>query len=104
ALFDSLLNESIINFFILAGNAYGYQFESDHIVPTHVYGFFAKGVRKFEVKTNPIPVYLNELEEFVRKSNYRKFYADHERYYQAILGGFLFYMLMTTSMITTRYL
>lgn len=79
--FDSLLTQNIINYFILAGNAYGFKLNQHKIEPTQVYNFPAKGVGKFEVKVNPILTYVRDLEEFVEKSNYRKFYQQHLPYY-----------------------
>ncbi|MFN0254166.1 DUF4932 domain-containing protein [Pedobacter ureilyticus] len=82
--FNSLLTENIINYFILAGNAYGFKFDQNKIVPTQVYNFPAKGVGKFEVKVNPILTYIKDLEEFVERSNYRKFYHEHLPYYNSL--------------------
>ncbi|EFK59855.1 Uncharacterised protein [Sphingobacterium spiritivorum] len=79
--FNTLLSENIINYFILAGNAYGFRFEKDKIVPTGIYNFPAKGVGKFEAETNPIITYINDLEDFAKKSKFRKFYKDHNRFY-----------------------
>lgn len=79
--FNDLLNENIINYFILAGNAYGFEFKGNKIAPTNVYNFPAKGIGKFEVKTNPIITYINDLQEFAEKSAYRKFYKNHKEYY-----------------------
>lgn len=82
--FDSLLNQNIINYFLLAGNAYGFRFKGDQLVPTEVYNFPAKGIGKFEVKTNPVITYLAGLNEFARKSGYRKFYKGHRGYYDSL--------------------
>lgn len=82
--FDTLLNQNIINYFLLAGNAYGFRFKGDKLEPTQVYNFPAKGIGKFEVKTNPVITYLDGLNEFVKKSGYRKFYKAHSRYYDSL--------------------
>jgi len=82
--FNSLLTENIINYFILAGNAYGFKLNQSKIVPTQVYNFPAKGVGKFEVKINPILTYIKDLEEFIEKSDYRKFYKEHLPYYDSL--------------------
>ncbi|MGJ1433160.1 DUF4932 domain-containing protein [Sphingobacterium spiritivorum] len=79
--FNTLLSENIVNYFILAGNAYGFKFDKDKIVPTGIYNFPAKGVGKFEAKTNPIINYINDLEDFAKKSKFRKFYKDHSKLY-----------------------
>ena len=82
--FDSLLKENIVNYFILSGNAYGFKFKGDKFVPTKVYNFPAKGIGKYEVKTNPILTYMKDLEEFAKKSDYRKFYKKHKPYYNSL--------------------
>lgn len=82
--FDGLLRENVVNYFLLAGNAYGFKFEGQKLVPTNIYNFPAKGIGKYEIKTNPITTYLNDLEEFAKDSDYRKFYKDHESYYNGL--------------------
>lgn len=89
--FDQLLNENLINYFILAGNAYGFKFDGNKIVPTNIYNFPAKGVGKFEVKTNPITTYLKDLEAFAKASQYRKFYKNHQEYYQKLKNDYAKY-------------
>lgn len=82
--FDHLLKENIANYIILSGNAYGFSFKGDKIVPTNIYNFPAKGIGKYEVKTNPIVTYLKDLEAFVNVSDYRKFYKNHKTYYNSL--------------------
>lgn len=82
--FNNLLNENIVNYIILSGNAYGFKFEGNKIVPTNVYNFPAKGIGKYEVKINPIVTYLKDLEEFAKQSDYRKFYKKHTAYYESL--------------------
>jgi hypothetical protein len=82
--FDKLLNDNIVNYIILSGNAYGFKFDGNKIVPTNVYNFPAKGIGKYEVKTNPIVTYLKDLEEFAKQSEYRKFYKNHRTYYNSL--------------------
>lgn len=82
--FDGLLRENVVNYFLLAGNAYGFKFEGQKLIPTNVYNFPAKGIGKYEIKTNPITTYLKYLEDFVKESDYRKFYKDHEDYYNSL--------------------
>ncbi len=82
--FDKLLNENIVNYIILSGNAYGFKFDGKKIIPTNVYNFPAKGIGKYEVKTNPIVMYLKDLEEFAKQSGYRKFYKNHSAYYNSL--------------------
>lgn len=82
--FDGLLRENVVNYFLLAGNAYGFKFEGQKLIPTNVYNFPAKGIGKYEIKANPITTYLKDLEDFVKESDYRKFYKDHEDYYNSL--------------------
>lgn len=82
--FDKLLRENVVNYFLLSGNAYGFKFKGNKLVPTNVYNFPAKGIGKYEIKVNPIVTYSKEVEEFVKKSNYRKFYKDHTKYYNQL--------------------
>lgn len=82
--FNELLEENLLYYFVLSGNAYGYEFEDQNIVPTGVYNFPAKGVGNLEVEFNPIPELIKELEEFARKSNYQKFYERNKEYYDSL--------------------
>ncbi|MFT3904369.1 MAG: hypothetical protein QM727_14460 [Niabella sp.] len=82
--FDKLLRENLVNYFLLSGNAYGLKFKGDKLIPTNIYNFPAKGIGKYEIETNPIITYLKDLEEFVKKSNYRKFYKNHKKYYDEL--------------------
>lgn len=81
---NASLNESIVNIILLPGNAYGFQFVGNQIKPTGVYNFPAKGIGKFEVEKNPILTYLTDLEDFAEKSGFRKFYKEHEGYYNQL--------------------
>lgn len=82
--FNALLNENIVNYIILSGNAYGFKFDGNRLVPTNVYNFPAKGIGKYEVKTNPIVTYLKDLEVFAKQSQYRKFYKKQQAYYNSL--------------------
>jgi len=86
--FDKLLEENILYYFVIAGNAYGYRFENKNIVPTGVYNFPAKGVGNLEVELNPIPELINNLEEFAQKSEYRKFYEQNKKYYSSLKNDY----------------
>lgn len=66
--FNKLLEENLLYFFMLAANAYGYEFESNNIVPTGIYVFPGKGVGNLKVQQNPIETYIAELEEFAKKN------------------------------------
>ena len=79
--FDEELKTNIVNFILLPANAYGFKFEGEKIVRTNVYIFPAKGIGKFEVKENPILNYIDQLEDFSKKTKFREFYQAHKTYY-----------------------
>ncbi len=82
--FDQQLRENLTNYFLLAANAYGFRFKNEELVPTNIYIFPAKGVGNYQIKSNPIPGYKKELEEFARKTEYRAFYKKHQAYYDSL--------------------
>lgn len=82
--FDSLLEENLLYYFVLAGNAYGYEFKHKNIVPTGIYDFPAKGVGNLEVESNPIPELIKDLEQYAEKSKYRKFFKQNKEYYSSL--------------------
>lgn len=86
--FDVLLEENLLYYFVLGGNAYGYAFKQNKIVPTGIYEFPAKGVGNLEVELNPIPELIKALEEFAENSNYRKFYKQHKKYYNSLKADY----------------
>ncbi|GEM51935.1 DUF4932 domain-containing protein [Empedobacter brevis] len=82
--FDEELKTNIVNFILLPANAYGFKFEGEKIVRTNVYIFPAKGIGKFEVKENPILNYIDQLEDFSKKTKFRAFYQAHKTYYDSL--------------------
>jgi hypothetical protein len=78
------LKTSIVNFILLPANAYGFRFDQNRIVSTNVYIFPAKGIGKYEINKNPIVDYIPQLEDFAEKSGFRKFYKEHEVYYDTL--------------------
>lgn len=82
--FDKLLEENIVNFILLPGNAYGFKFDDNKVIPTNVYEFPAKGIGKYELKENPIIHYIPLLEDFVKQSNFREFYKKNSTYYKLL--------------------
>ncbi|WP_293887385.1 MULTISPECIES: DUF4932 domain-containing protein [unclassified Sphingobacterium] len=86
--FDQQLRENLTNYFLLAANVYGFKFKDDELIPTNIYIFPAKGVGNYQIKSNPIPAYKKELEEFIRKSGYRAFYKQHKPYYDSLRAAY----------------
>lgn len=82
--FDKELKTNLVNFILLPANAYGFKFEGEKIVATNVYIFPAKGIGKFEVKENPILGYIDQLEDFSKKTKFRSFYKTHQAYYDSL--------------------
>ncbi|WDF67110.1 DUF4932 domain-containing protein [Sphingobacterium oryzagri] len=82
--FDKLLRESLVNYFLLSANAYGFKFDNNKLIPTNIYNFPGKGIGNYEIAVNPIITHLTGLEEFVTKSSYRKFYDDNQKYYDKL--------------------
>lgn len=91
AEFDSLLRQNLVNYFLLAANAYGFAFRGDRLVPTGVYDFPAKGIGKFEITVNPIITYLDRLQDFAKASSFRDFYRRHRDYYQQVRNDYMAY-------------
>lgn len=80
--FNKLLEENLLYYFILAGNAYGYEFKDNKIVPTGIYIFPAKGIGNLEIEEkNPIDLYVSDLEEFAKKTKFREFYKQRKSYF-----------------------
>ncbi|MDR0264480.1 MAG: DUF4932 domain-containing protein [Sphingobacterium sp.] len=89
--FDQQLRENLTNYFLLAANMYGFRFKNEELVPTNIYIFPAKGVGNYQIKSNPIPGYKKELEEFARQTGYRAFYKQHQAYYDSLRTAYAEY-------------
>ena len=88
---DSLLQKSLIYYILISSNSYGFQFDGDSLIRTNVYTFPAKGVGTVEIHEDPIVLYRKEIEDFAKKSGYRKFYQAHKPYYQTIKDDYVKY-------------
>jgi hypothetical protein len=86
--FNKLLEENLLYYFMLAANAYGYEFEGNNIVPTGIYIFPGKGVGNLKVEQNPIETYIIELEEFAQKTEFKEFYKQKKSYYDNLKSDY----------------
>ncbi|WP_170137755.1 DUF4932 domain-containing protein [Chitinophaga dinghuensis] len=86
--FDSLISASPLNYIFLTGNGFSYNFKKDKLEPSNVYIFPAITVSKVTITENPITTYKAQLEDFAKKTNFRKFYANHKAYYSGITADY----------------
>ncbi|AWH85090.1 DUF4932 domain-containing protein [Flavobacterium album] len=86
--FDSLMAASLYNYVFLTGNAISYNLKGKKLIKSNVFIFPAMGVANAHIDINPITTYKNEIEDFARKSNFRKFYADHKEFYAKIISDY----------------
>ncbi|PVH24719.1 DUF4932 domain-containing protein [Sphingobacterium corticibacter] len=89
--FDKSLRESLVNYFLLSANAYGFRFNNNRLIPTTVYNFPGKGIGNYEISVNPIITHQADLEDFVKKTNFRKFYIDNQTYYNSLKSEYELY-------------
>ncbi|HEY8893306.1 MAG TPA: DUF4932 domain-containing protein [Niastella sp.] len=88
ATFDSLLQQSLLYYVFLTGNAISYDFKNDTLAANQVYILPADEVNKIKITENPITTYKTAIEQFAKKSNFRQFYAAHQSYYKSIVSDY----------------
>lgn len=86
--FDSLMVSSIYNYIFLTGNAISYNFKRNKLVKSDVFEFPATGAANIKIDKNPITTYKTEIENFVKKSKFRKFYSDHRKFYSGLISDY----------------
>ncbi|MBO9202095.1 MULTISPECIES: DUF4932 domain-containing protein [Niastella] len=86
--FDSLLQQNLINYVFLTGNAICYDFNSDTLLANKVFILPADEVSKFKITENPISTYKTAIEDFAKKSAFRQFYAAHQSFYNNIISDY----------------
>jgi len=86
--FDSLMVFSPYNYIFLTGNAISYNFKGNKLVKSAVFDFPATGVANFKITENPITRYKRDIEDFAKKSRFRKFYTDHKQFYARIISDY----------------
>ena len=86
--FDSLLIISIYNHIFLTGNGISYDFKEKVMVKNKIFDFPATTVSQTKITENPITTYKKDIEDFARKSRFRKFYKGHQAYYTEIISNY----------------
>jgi len=87
--FDSLIKVNPTNYIFLTGNALSYNFKGRKLVKDKVYIFPAQNVSSHtSIKVNPIFTYKKEIEDFAKKTGFRKFYKSHKEYYNKIISDY----------------
>jgi len=86
---DSILKSNPVNYIFLTGNALSYHFKGGKLVKDKTYIFPAQNVSSHtKITINPITTYKKEIEDFARKSGFRKFYTSHRDYYNKIIADY----------------
>ncbi len=83
--FDSLLNVSLYHYIFITGNAMTHDFAGTKLKANPNYLFPAQAVAKLTVTTNPVATYKDQIAAFARKSNFQKFYKQHQAYYKQLI-------------------
>lgn len=86
---DSILKSNPVNYIFLTGNALSYNFKDGKLVKDKTYIFPAQNVSSHtKITINPLTTYKKEIEDFARKSGFRKFYSSHRDYYNKIIADY----------------
>lgn len=87
--YDSLIKSNPLNYIFLTGNAISYNFKGNKLVKDKNYIFPAQSVSSHtRITENLITKYKKEIEDFVKKSDFRKFYKNSNKYYSKIIHDF----------------
>ncbi|MFY7988125.1 MAG: DUF4932 domain-containing protein [Flavobacterium sp.] len=86
--FDSLISNSVYNYIFLTGNGISYDFKGNKLIKNKVFDFPATTIGELKITENPITTYKAEIEDFARKSKFRKFYKNHKPYYTDIISTY----------------
>lgn len=79
---DSLLKKSEGNYYPLKMDAYAYQFAGDAIQKGAVYDRVSWG------EVNELTPYIPLLEDFSKKASFRRFYQQHNDYYNSLVADY----------------
>lgn len=86
---DSLLKTNPVNYIFLTGNAISYNFKGNKLVKDKNYLFPAQSVSSHtRITENLITKYKKEIEDFAKKSDFRKFYKNSNKYYSKIIDDY----------------
>lgn len=87
--YDSLIKANPINYIFLTGNAISYNFKGNKLVKDKNYIFPAQSVSSHSTITeNLITKYKKDIEDFAKKSNFRTFFKDSNKYYDKIIQDY----------------
>ena len=86
--FDSLIVASPFHYIFLTGNGISYNFKGNKLIKSKVFDFPATSTSKLKITENPITTYKKEIEEFAKKSNFRKFYKKHQPFYREMISAY----------------
>lgn len=87
--YDSLIKSNPLNYIFLTGNAISYNFRGNKLVKDKNYIFPAQEVSSHTIiKENLITKYKKEIEDFAKKSDFRKFYKNSNKYYSKIIQDY----------------
>lgn len=87
--FDSLIKANPLNYIFLTGNALSYDFKGKKLLADEYYLFPAQSVSSHTAITvNPVTTYKKEIENFAKKSKFRKFYKKHSEYYDKVISDY----------------
>lgn len=82
--FDSLIKASPLNYIYLTGNAISYNFKGNQLIKDKYYLFPVHT----PTKENPITLYKTDIEDFAKKSDFRKFYKHQKSFYQQVIADY----------------
>ena len=87
--YDSLIKANPVNYIFLTGNAISYNFEGNKLVKDKNYLFPAQSVSSHSrITENLITKYKKDIEDFAKKSDFRKFYKNSNKYYSKIIHDY----------------
>ena len=86
--FDSLMVSSPFNYIFLTGNGISYNFKGDQLIKSNIYDFPATSINGIKITENPITTYKQQIEDFAKKSQFRKFYKSQKKYYSEIVSDY----------------
>lgn len=87
--YDSLIKSNPLNYIFLTGNAISYNFKGNKLVKDKNYIFPAQSVSSHtRITENLITKYKKEIEDFVKKSDFKKFYKNSNKYYSKIIQDY----------------
>lgn len=88
SIIDSLVKKSLLQYYFLTVNAYGFRFAGDTLTRTGVYNLPAREIANVTHEENSILTYKKQIEDFSKKSGYRNFYQQNQVYYKSLIEDY----------------